>query len=289
MSTTTSYTVTSTTPQSTAYTTNALIFNTNFATAADTANSLNATSDYTNLITEIENTIKKNDVLFQQIQKSNYPNPGSYQSDLVNFKIDKQTKDITKTRGQIWDFINKKYTENTGLKKFYYDENRKADDFILQQTNDLSRMNALLSSSTMKDSTLSEQLKHNQYQVDKAIYYRVLYLVLVGCEIACVILLALRVADIFNGGLLISLLIVVITAIWSIYYIFFKNMSRSNMYWNKIEHDNNLTSQNNINPLLNNSGSNNNKIITNEKEKASIAVDVLVASEKASDSSKCST
>ena len=113
---------------------------------------LTQNSDYQKLIGEIQDTISKNDQLFKQIQESNYPNAGSYQSDLINYKIDTQIKDLTQTRHQIWDFINKKYKENTNLKRFYFDENRKADEFIKQQLQDFNEINSLVQSSENKNS-----------------------------------------------------------------------------------------------------------------------------------------
>uniref|UniRef100_A0A6C0HKJ2 Uncharacterized protein n=1 Tax=viral metagenome TaxID=1070528 RepID=A0A6C0HKJ2_9ZZZZ len=273
---TTVYTVTTTVPQSTPYSIESLIFNKSLFGLNDTPESQASTADdYSKLVQEIETTISNNDVLFQQIQKSNYPNPGKYQSDLINFKIDTQVKDLTKTRSQIWDFINKKYTENTGLKHFYYDENRKADEFILQQSNELSQLNALLSASNLKDTTLSEQIKQESYQVNKAIYYRFLYLVLMVCGIICVILLALKINGIFNGGLILSLLIIVGVTVWVIYYIFIKHIARSNIAWNKNNYS--LMSQNSYSPLNNH---NSNNSLTADKKAASEAVDIIVASEK---------
>ena len=91
-------------------------------------------SDYQSLMSEIKITIDKNDTLFKQIQQSNYPNAGSYTSDLLNYKIDTQVTDLTKARQQIWDFLNKKYAENTKLRTYYFDEIRKADEHIQDLT-----------------------------------------------------------------------------------------------------------------------------------------------------------
>ena len=88
--------------------------------------------DYNTLLLEIKNTIDKNDKLFQQIQQANYPNAGAYQSDLLNYKIDVQTRDLVKARQTVWDFLNKKYQENTNLRSYYFDEIRKADEHISQ-------------------------------------------------------------------------------------------------------------------------------------------------------------
>ena len=43
-------------------------------------------ADYQALLGEIQTTIDKNDTLFKQIQQTNYPNAGSYSSDLLNYK-----------------------------------------------------------------------------------------------------------------------------------------------------------------------------------------------------------
>ena len=85
---------------------------------------------YTNLLNDIKITIDRNDELFKQIQKSNYPDAGQYTSDLLNYKIDTQITDLTKTRNTVWDFVNKKYQENSKLRSFYFNEIRKIDTHI---------------------------------------------------------------------------------------------------------------------------------------------------------------
>ena len=42
------------------------------------ASAIAESTDYQALMTEIKLTIDKNDLLFKQIQQSNYPNAGSY-------------------------------------------------------------------------------------------------------------------------------------------------------------------------------------------------------------------
>ena len=94
------------------------------------SNDLSSTSDYTTLMSEIQATIDKNDALFKQIQQSNYPNAGSYTSDLLNYKIDTSVTDLTATRQQIWDFLTKKYAENTALRTYYFNEILKTDKHL---------------------------------------------------------------------------------------------------------------------------------------------------------------
>jgi hypothetical protein len=235
ITTTTTYTVTPTTPQSNSN--DGRLFALDLSSISRGNTNIGNSSDYQNLIQEIQQTIQKTDTIFKQIQESNYPNAGRYQSDLINFKVDTQVKDVAKTRGQIWEFINKKYNENTELKKFYYDENRKADEFILQQTAELNKIGDALASSNMKDSTIAEKLKQENYQISKMHYYRYLYIVLLFVQLACLILISAKVSGIFNGGLILALVIIVVTAVWVAYYIFVKGINRSNMSWRKVEHD----------------------------------------------------
>ena len=99
-------------------------------TTAAALSSLDKSSSYQTLLLEIKNTIDKNDKLFQQIQQDNYPDAGNYQSDLLNYKIDMQTKDLVKARQTVWDFLTKKYNENTKLRSYYFNEIRKVDEHI---------------------------------------------------------------------------------------------------------------------------------------------------------------
>lgn len=280
--TTTTYTVAPTVPQSTMSANSSSLFDINLnsllnANLENQTRSVGTSNDYQQLVTEIQNTIKKNDTLFQQIQQSNYPNAGSYTSDLMNFKIDAQISDLTKTRGQIWDFINKKYNENTQLKKFYYDENRKADEYILTQTEELSRLNETYSSSLLKDSTVSEKLKQEKYQIEQVLFYRYMYYVLFVVGLVCVVLLGLRVSGVFGGGLIIVLLILLLTAGWVVYYLFYKTISRSNRSWDRVEFDRYLYQKNPESMLLNSGVVNS---VNDDKKKVAKVVGAMTDSEK---------
>jgi hypothetical protein len=205
---------------------------------------LTQNSDYQKLIEEIQNTISKNDQLFKQIQESNYPNAGSYQSDLVNYKIDNQIKDLTQTRQQIWDFINKKYNENTNLKRFYFDENRKADDFIKQQMQDFTEINSLVQSGESKSSVAYEKLNQLKYNIDRTRYYRRLYLILIAVQIIMVIILALSLTNVIPKAtsLIIVVLILVAALGFVIYYVFFVNIGRNKFAWHKFDHNSSIGS-----------------------------------------------
>ena len=127
--------------------------------------------DYQLLLSEIQSTIDKNDSLFKQIQKSNYPDAGTYSSDLLNYKIDKQVTDLTATRTQIWDFLTKKYNENTNLRAYYFDEIRKADDHIADITGQKNDIIDLIQAKQVMSSTADESIKQQKFYFNKMEYY----------------------------------------------------------------------------------------------------------------------
>ena len=65
-------------------------------TSTTSSNLLASSPDYNVLMSEITTTINKNNNLFKLIQKANYPDAGSYSSDLLNYKIDTQITDLKK-------------------------------------------------------------------------------------------------------------------------------------------------------------------------------------------------
>lgn len=201
----------------------------------------NSNMDYDNLVNEIKNTIEKNNRLFQQIQQSNYPNAGNYQSDLINYKIDVKVNDLKNTRQEIWDFINKKYNENTKLKKFYFDEIRKADEFLKIQINDLQELQKQLTISRSNDSSTTEKIKQNKYEFYSQEYYKKLYIILIIVQVCIIIILYLSYLHFLpvSTGFIISLIIISLTLLYVIYYVFYNNIGRSKKSWHKKEHNNN--------------------------------------------------
>ena len=133
--------------------------------------SLDTSSSYNTLLLEIKNTIDKNDKLFQQIQQANYPNAGSYQSDLLNYKIDMQTKDLVKARQTVWDFITKKYNENTKLRAYYFDEIRKVEEHISQLNKQQQELIDSVQKKQLASTTANESILFKNYQFDKKHYY----------------------------------------------------------------------------------------------------------------------
>ena len=153
-------------------------------------------SDYQTLISEIKTTIDKNDALFKKLQQSNYPNAGSYNSDLLNYKIDTQVTDLTKARQEIWDFLNKKYAENTKLRTYYFDEIRKADEHIKDLNEQQQTLIDSIQGKQLKSSTSDESIKNEKYNYNKMEYYLFLYKILVFVQIAILAIITLCITDI---------------------------------------------------------------------------------------------
>ena len=204
-------------------------------------------TDYQALLSDIQTTINKNDILFKQIQQVNYPNAGTYSSDLLNYKINTKVTDLTQARTQIWDFLNKKYNENTNLRAYYFDELRKADDYISDLTEKKSDLIDLIESKNIMTSTADESIKQNKYFFNKMIYYLFLYKVLVIVQIMILAVITVCIIGIIpkTTCLIITLIILIATAAFVGYYVFIVNIGRSMFSWTKFEHDNNSVIANN--------------------------------------------
>ena len=199
-------------------------------------------SDYQTLLTEIKTTINKNDELFKRIQQTNYPNAGSYTSDLLNYKIDTQVSDLTKARQDIWEFLNKKYAENTKLKSYYFEELRKVEEHIYDLNNQQQELIDSIQDKKVRDSTSNEFIKNEKYNYSKMEYYLFLYKILIFVQIAILAVITLCITGIIPRAtcLVITVILLIAAAAFVGYYVFFVNIGRSMFSWSKFEHDNSL-------------------------------------------------
>ena len=216
-------------------------------TQPQTGSASGGISDYQILMTEIKTTIDKNDALFKQIQQSNYPNAGSYTSDLLNYKIDTKVTDLTEARQQIWDFLNKKYAENTKLRTYYFDEIRKADEHITDLSNQQQEYIDSLQEKKISSSTANESIKNEKYNYNKMEYYLFLYKVLIFVQIAILAVITLCIIGLIPRAtcLVITVIFLIATAAFVGYYVFFVNIGRNMFSWTKFDHDNSLSSKGN--------------------------------------------
>lgn len=199
-----------------------------------------STNDYQLLMQEIKNTINKTDAVFKDIQKSNYPDAGSYSSDLLNYKIDTQVNDLTAARNQIWDFLNKKYTENTKLRSYFFNEMRKVEEHIAELEKQRKELVDSVKLKNMKSSTSAERIKNEKYNFYKMEYYAFLYKLLAFIQICIILVLSLSYTHILPRftGIFITIITLIGTVGFVAYYVYFVNIARSKFSWKRYEHDN---------------------------------------------------
>ena len=205
-----------------------------------TSNDLSATAEYSALMSEIQSTIDRNDSLFKQIQQSNYPNAGSYTSDLLNYKIDTTVTDLTATRQQIWDFLTKKYAENTALRTYYFNEIRKTDEHIEDLKKQQQDMIDSIQEKNIETSTSNEKIKNEKYNYNKMQYYIFLYQVLVVIQVIILIIIILSIFNLIPRStcLVLVVILLIATIAFVAYYVFFVNIGRNKFSWAKFDHDN---------------------------------------------------
>ena len=251
------------------------------ATGSASGSASGSTGNYEILLNEIKQTIDKNDRLFQQIQQANYPNAGQYTSDLLNYKIDTQVKDLTKTRQTIWDFLNKKYQENTKLRSYYFDEIRKADEHIGQLKKQENDIISSIQGKQIETSTANESIRHQKYEFEKKQYYLFLYKILVLVQIIILAVIALCITNIIpvSTALIIIIIILIATLGFVGYYVFYVNVGRNKLSWPKFDHSNDIKTSGKI--------CDNSNVSQEDKQKASVNSAVQSIIDK--NTGKCNT
>ena len=200
-------------------------------------------ADYEILLSDIKKTIDKNDELFKLIQKANYPDAGSYSSNLLNYKIDTQVTDLKKARTQIWDFLSQKYEENSNLRAYYFSEIRKVDTHIEELEKEKTKLINRIETNKIKHNTFSKSLKNEKYNYYKMEYYLFLYKLLVFIQLAILAVITLCIVGILpkTTCLVLTVIILIATIAFVSYYVFYVNIGRSKFSWGKFEHNNDVS------------------------------------------------
>ena len=136
-------------------------------------------SSYKNLVTEIDKTINDNERLFKEMKKTGYDKSKSYESDLKNYKINKEIENFNESRREIWDVLDKKYNDNTKLRKFYFDELVNLNTQLEKQYTQLDKLVNEVNGLEINNSTLERKIKKDKYDVNMYIYYKFMYRVLI--------------------------------------------------------------------------------------------------------------
>lgn len=201
-------------------------------------NEMNESQEYSSLMFEIKSTIDKNNDLFNLIQKTNYPNAGTYSSDLLDYKIDTQVNDLTKAREQIWGFLKQKYEENSNLRTYYFTEIRKVDNHIKELEAQKQEYIDFIETTNIKKTTSIKAIKNEKYNLNKMEYYLFLYKILVFIQLAILAIITLCITGIIprTTCLILTVIILISTIAFVGYYVFFVNIGRNKFSWSKFEH-----------------------------------------------------
>jgi hypothetical protein len=200
-------------------------------------------NDYQTLIDEIKATIDKNDKLFQQIQRANYPNAGNYSSDLLNYKIETEGRNLEDVRNQVWEYLTRKYEENTKLRSYYFSEIRKADEHIATLDKQQRELIDIIQTKKLNATTANQSIKSQKYQFDKLNYYLFLYKILIVIQIIILAILSLCIISIIPKATALILIVIILIATLAFvgYYVFYVNIGRNAFNWAKFEHDSNIS------------------------------------------------
>ena len=214
-------------------------------TTTDNNISGSGSTEYTALLNDIKTTINRNDALFKQIQQSNYPDAGTYTSDLLNYKIDTQIADLSKARNTVWDFVNKKYQENSKLRSFYFNEIRKSDTHITELEQQQQELIDTVEKQQLQTTTSNARIKQQKYLFDKKTYYMFLYKILTFIQIVILMFLILCLIGIIKLATCLIIIVIILLATLAFvgYYVFYVNIGRSTFSWGKFEHANDAKSK----------------------------------------------
>lgn len=211
------------------------------ATLTTTPVFMTGSPDYQSLMKEIKFSIDKNNNLFKSIQQSNYPDAGTYTSDLLDYKIDTKITDLKKAREDIWNFLLKKYEENSKLRIYYFTEIRKIDNYIKDLGEQKRKLIDSIENKNLKTNTAMKSVQNERYIFKKLEYYLFLYKILVLVQIAILVLITLCITGMIPKAtcLIITIIILIATLAFVGYYVFILNIGRNKYSWYKFEHDNN--------------------------------------------------
>jgi lipopolysaccharide export LptBFGC system permease protein LptF len=192
-------------------------------------------NEYQTLINEIEQTVSNNDRLFQEMKSAQYDQNKNYESDLKNYKINKEISTVEESRREIWDVLGKKYNDNTKLRQFYFDELVNLDKQLKKQYEQLNELVEEVKGMETVNSTLHRKIKKDKYDMNKYIYYSFMYKVLVLIQLICVVVLTLSIMGFVPQytALVIIFIMLIGCLVFMVYYAFIANADMDKFSWDR--------------------------------------------------------
>lgn len=193
-------------------------------------------TSYENLNKEIKKTVDENERLFKEMRTAGYDKSRSYESDLKNYKINKEITNINDSRREIWNVLDKKYNDNTKLRKFYFDELVAQNDVLQKQYKQLNKLIAEVDQLETTNSTLERKINKDKYDVNKHIYYGFMYKVLMFVQVLCIVFLLLGMTNVIPKYTVLVIVFILLTGCFGFmfYYAFIGNAGRDQFTWDKV-------------------------------------------------------
>jgi hypothetical protein len=193
--------------------------------------------DYQQLSNEIQQTIDRHNNTFKLIKSSQYSDSNSYESAFKDYKLNKEVDDVETQRKEIWEVLTKKYNENTKMRKYFYDELKNVDLQLLKQEDTIEELLNINQKLKSKNTTLSADLKHGKYSIQKNDYYMFMYKVLIFLQLISIVLLVVSILGIVNKNtsLILVFILFISAIIFMLYYIYISNLDRNKFSWNKYD------------------------------------------------------
>ena len=192
-------------------------------------------SSYETIISEIQATIENNDKMFQDLQRLRYDPAKDYVTDLKNYRINREITDVTETRNELWDVLDKKYKDNTRLRKFYFDEIVHLDMQLKKQFLELTELIDKVSQYKTGNSTIDRAVDSHKYNINYYYYYQFMYRVLLLVQAIIFVLLILGYLKKIPMNTLLVIIFVISIAclVFMLHYSFYKNLDRDKFYFDK--------------------------------------------------------
>lgn len=192
-------------------------------------------TSYKNLITDIDRTINENERLFKEMREANYDKGTDYESDLKDYKINKEVTNVNETRQQLWEALDKKYNDNTKLRKFYFNELVNLDIQLKKQNERLKKLIDEVNTLETTNSTLQRHIKKDKYDMNKYVYFRTMYRVLIFIQLVCVVFLLMGMAGMLPKYTVLVIVFILLLAClgFMFYYAFVGRAGMDKFSWDR--------------------------------------------------------
>jgi hypothetical protein len=192
-------------------------------------------SQYTGLSADLKKYFDTKQDDFLKKSKTVHSQPNNYYQDRGEFLIDQQIENIDSYRNQIWDYLTTEYNNNTQEKHLNAKSHTQNLKEIQRKKKELASLTEKYNNFKSKNTTNNRQREIVLYEYyrrnDQLFIMKVIAVTLLVCLIITILINRLLPYEFVYLVILIFLGLI----IYTIYYLYFKNLGRSKRYWDKYE------------------------------------------------------